>query len=482
MDKARILVASNRGPATFTLDEASKSPRARRGGGGLVSGLSAVSADPGTETLWVCAALTELDREAARSAPEGRLDLAHPDLGAGRVRMLDIAPQTFANAYSTVANSVLWFVHHMMYDTPTNPAFDTDFQGVWADYRAYNKAFCDALATGAAEGAKVAVQDYHLALVPRLLRDRRPDLRITHFSHTPWAPPEYFRILPTAVGRELLEGMLGADYLGFLSQRWADAFLDCCASVLDADVDRRESTIRIGGRVVRVGVHALGADAEGLKERAAQSDVAERRRLLQEAVGERKLIVRVDRTELSKNIVRGLESYRELLATHPEWHGRVVHLASAYPSRTDITEYRDYTEAVTRLAKDINDEFGTSDWTPLLLEVTDDYPRSLAAYQIADVLLVNPIRDGMNLVAKEGPLLSDNDAVVVLSREAGAADELADDALMVNPYDVTETAEALHRALIMPSGERARRLERLAHAAAALPPQRWFADQLRALG
>ena len=162
----------------------------------------------------------------------------------------------------------------------------------------------------------------------------------------------------------------------------------------------------------------------------------------------------MDRTELSKNIVRGLAAYRELLVTHPQWRGKVTHLAFAYPSRHDLPEYREYTASVQRLAAEINDEFGTEDWDPLILQVNDDYARSLAAYRLADVLLVNPIRDGMNLVAKEGPILSDRGCALVLSREAGAAAELGADALLVNPYDITATAEALHEALIMPDAER----------------------------
>ncbi|RCV54897.1 alpha,alpha-trehalose-phosphate synthase (UDP-forming) [Marinitenerispora sediminis] len=479
MDKAQILVASNRGPVSFSVDD-DGSLGFRRGGGGLVSGLSAVAAE--TDTLWVCAALSDADRKAASSAPGGRLDKAGFDLGGALVRMLDIPPRTFANAYTSVANSTLWFVHHMLYDTPNKPHFDADFRGRWDDYREYNAAFAEALVTGAAENARVAVQDYHLALLPRMIRGRRPDLRITHFSHTPWAPPEYFRMLPAGIARELLEGMLGADHVGFLSQRWADAFLRCCETFLRAEVNWGTRTVDFGGRLVRVGVHALGADGEGLRARAAADDVAARRAALRELVGDRKLILRVDRTELSKNIVRGLAAYRELLVRHPEWRGRVTHLAFAYPSRGDVPEYREYTESVQRTAKEINEEFGTADWTPLILEVNDDYPRSLASYQLADVLLVNPIRDGMNLVAKEGPTLSQEGCALVLSTEAGAADDLRDDALMVNPYDVTETAEALHEALLLPAEERRARCERLAERAVALPPQRWFAEQLRALG
>lgn len=276
--------------------------------------------------------------------------------------------------------------------------------------------------------------------------------------------------------------MLGADRLGFLSPRWADAFLRCCAEILRADVDLEQRTVEHGGRIVEVGVHALGADEEGLRASAAEPAVADRRRTLREAVGDTRLIVRVDRTELSKNIVRGLEAYRELLRAHPEWRGRVTHLAFAYPSRGDVPEYREYTDSVLRLAKEINEEFSTPEWTPLVLEVNDDYPRSLASFQMADVLLVNPIRDGMNLVAKEGPVLSEQDSVLVLSREAGAADELGEGALLVNPYDTVETAEALHRALSMPEAERRKRREQLAEAAVALPPRRWFQDQLRSLG
>ncbi|MGI5119958.1 alpha,alpha-trehalose-phosphate synthase (UDP-forming) [Marinactinospora thermotolerans] len=478
MDKAQILVASNRGPVSFSVDD-DGSLRFRRGGGGLVSGLSSVAGD--ADTLWVCAALSDADRKAVSESPEGRIDQAGFDLGGARVRMIDIPAATFANAYNSVANSTLWFVHHMLYDTPNKPLFDAGFRTEWDDYRAYNAAFAEALVTGAADGAKVAVQDYHLALVPRMMRGRRPDLRIAHFSHTPWAPPEYFRMLPADIGRELLEGMLGADHVGFLSRRWADAFLRCCETFLRADVNWDNRTVDCGGRIVRVGVHGLGADAEGLRARAAAEDVAERRAALREMVGDRRLILRVDRTELSKNIVRGLAAYRELLVKRPEWRERVTHLAFAYPSRGDVPEYRAYTESVRRLAEEINAEFGTDDWTPVVLEVNDDYARSLASYQIADVLLVNPIRDGMNLVAKEGPVLSQEGCALVLSTEAGAADDLGRDAILVNPYDVSETAEALHTALSMPDAERRERCTRLAEAAVALPPQRWFADQLRAL-
>ncbi|MHC3469142.1 alpha,alpha-trehalose-phosphate synthase (UDP-forming) [Streptomyces sp. 7R007] len=478
VQKAQVLVASNRGPVSYEVRQ-DGSLDARRGGGGVVSGLSAIGPDAGA--LWVCSALSDGDREAVRRG-----------VGEDGVRMLDIPADVHADAYNGIANSVLWFVHHMLYQTPLEPVFDAEFRRQWASYETYNRAFAEALAEEAAEGAAVLVQDYHLCLVPGMLRELRPDLRIGHFSHTPWAPPEYFRMLPDDIRARLLEGMLGADRVAFLTWPWATAFQRCAE---EADAGRRlagppSDTSPViehldGDRVTRrtlVGVHGLGADAEFLQSRSRQADVEERMAALREEIGAgRRTIVRVDRTELSKNIVRGLLAYRQLLDDHPEWRERVVHVAFAYPSRQDLAVYREYTAEVQRLSEEINSEYGTPGWTPVVLHVKDDFARSLAAYRLADVALVNPIRDGMNLVAKEVPVVSDEGCALVLSREAGAFQELGRDAIAVNPYDVVGTARALHEALTMPREERAERTKRLAAAATALPPAQWFLDQLHAL-
>lgn len=460
---AQILVASNRGPVTYTQDDTG-ALTAKRGGGGLVSGLSAI--DPESGAVWVCSALGDGDREAVRRG------VAEPG-----VRMLDIPADIHHDAYNGVANSTLWFVHHMLYQTPLEPAFDAEFRRQWASYETYNRAFAEALAQEAADGAAVLIQDYHLTLAPRMLRELRPDLRIGHFSHTPWAPVDYFRLLPDDIAAQVLDGILGADRAAFLTQRWADAFTDCCRAVLGPDSPSG----------TRIGVHGLGADADFLRARAHQPDVDERVTALREQIGAapdgtpRRAIVRVDRTELSKNIVRGLLAFRHLLDDRPSWRERVVHVAFAYPSRQDLAVYRDYMAEVRRVADEINELYGTPGWTPVILHLKDDFARSLAAYRLADVALVNPIRDGMNLVAKEVPVISEEGCVLVLSREAGAFEELGDDSVVVNPYDVVGTAAALHEALCLPAAERGERMKRLAAAATALPPTQWFLDQLRAL-
>jgi trehalose 6-phosphate synthase len=510
--KQRVLVASNRGPISYQF-ATDGSLTGQRGGGGMIagvmSGLAAVA--PQADVTWICAALSDADRTAARQPDNGTRDP-----GGVPVRMLDIPPDIFDRAYNNVANSTLWFVHHLLFDTTNQPQFGLAFAPDWAAYLAYNEAFADALAEEAGLGGKarpeegadpedkpggirMLVQDYHLSLVPRMLRERLDvaarDTRIAHFWHIPWAPPDYYRILPLEVSRALLDGILGADHAGFHAARWASAFLDCCADLLGADVERTgpASTggaaiagtvgrVRYRGHATEVAVHPMGVDADALRARAGDADVRAHIRTLGQAAGGRKLIVRVDRTELSKNIVRGLAAYRELLATRPQWRGRVMHLAFAYPSRSGVPEYRAYTERVRGLAREITEEFGTADWNPLILEVKDDYPRSLAACALADVLVVNPIRDGMNLIAQEGPVLSQRGCALVLSREAGAAATLATDALLINPFDITETADAMHQALAMTDAERQRRSTAIAATAAAFRPARWLGDQLAGLG
>ncbi|MGX7679349.1 alpha,alpha-trehalose-phosphate synthase (UDP-forming) [Jatrophihabitans sp. DSM 45814] len=483
--KARLVVASNRGPISVRAVEGGED-QIDRGGGGLVSGM--LGALQGRDdVVWVCAALNDVERALARESERGHVSGADAsvDLLDGlSVRMLPIDSTTFRQAYNGIANSSLWYISHLLYDTARTPVFDANWRRQWAAYRRYNHAFAEALDAESAPEASVMVQDYHLNLVPSYLRSLRHDVRIAHFTHTPWAPPEYFQLFPDDIAGELLNGLLGADVLGFHTHRWAKAFLDCCGEILRATVEYTEAggiVTAQDGRQVSIQVFPLGVDVEAMQDRSRQRDAEARMRTLQKIVGDRKVITRVDRTELSKNILRGLMAYREFLRANPAWHNRVIHLAFAYPSRHDLADYRAYTAEVKRLADEIDDEFGTDEWTPLKLEVQEDYPGSLAAMRMADVLLVNPIRDGMNLVVKEGCVLSERNGIAVLSRQAGAVDELGDDAVLINPFDVTGTAAALRIALEMPEVEKELRSARLRQSSAGVSPPEWFRAQIRAV-
>ncbi len=470
--EARLVVASNRGPLSIDVTEDGED-KISRGSGGLVSGMqSALIASP--HAVWICAAMNERERAIAKQVDGGRLSevpaIAEALAGDFDVAMQAIDPQTFRYAYNGIANSTLWFLLHMLYAPARTPIFDMQWRRQWSAYDRFNRSIADAIAREAADGATVMVQDYHLLLVPRMLRDLRPDLRIGHFTHTPWVSPDYFRMLPDDVARALLDGMMGADLLGFHTRGWADQFAACCADVLGEHP---------GGRLR---VFGLTTDIDQIRERGGRRDVEAAMRKLRDTVGDRKLISRVDRTELSKNVFRGLLAYRELLRRWPHWRGKVVHAVFDYPSREDVPEYREYIAAVERLAQEIDDEFGDEDWAPLILEIRQDYPAALASLRMADVVFVNPVRDGMNLVVLEGVVLSDGDPTVVLSRTAGAADLLGDDALLINPFDINQTADALHHALSMPDAQRSARAKRLRQAAGSLPPDDWFQAQLDALG
>ena len=341
-------------------------------------------------------------------------------------------------------------MHHHLFDLPNRPRFDRHWRSAWEGYRAYNRAMADAVCARAGDGDTVLVQDYHFSLLGRMLAERRPDLRTVHFLHTPFAEPSMLAVLPDDVARR------AARRHGRLRR---------LRLPLPQVGGRLRRLLRRGGpRPPRATfVAPLGPDADVLAEEASSPECAAAAAALRAEVGGRRVVARADRMEPSKNIVRGMLAFEELLTAHPEWRGEVVHVAFAYPSRQGLAEYLAYAADVEHTAERINHAFGRrrpTDGPPSCCRSRDDRARSLAALTLSDVLLVNPVRDGLNLVAKEGPLLNTNDGVVVLSREAGAWEELelgGDGALGVNPFDVAGTAEALHAALTDGRRRRARR-------------------------
>ena len=452
-----VVIVSNRGPLSFRRGDQGELV-ATRGAGGLVSGVRPVVADTGA--TWIAAAMSEGDREAAA---KGLIDA--DDL---RVRLLALDREAYRLANDVVSTQVLWFVHHGLYDLPRAPAFGRDLRDAWLAYRQVNEAFADAVAEDAPADAVVLVQDYHLSLVGVGLAERRPDLAAVHFSHTPFATPTWLRVLPPHVTGEVLSGLAAHQACGFHSQRWADDFLACCRSTL--------------ALAPATFVSPLPADAEDVRGAASSPECAAALAEIEAEVGDRAVIARVDRIELSKNLLRGFQAYDDLLEHGPAWRERVVFLASVYPSRTGVPAYVEYQREVEDLVARINERWTAPGWTPIVYDTRDDYPRSVAVLRRADVLLVNPIRDGLNLVAKEAAIANERDLVICLSTEAGVWDELSAAALPVQPFDVAGTADALATALAMDPGERRSRAAVLRRSAMARGPADWLADQLAAAG
>ncbi len=453
-DRPLVLV-SNRGPLSFSRGDDGQLV-GRRGAGGLVSGLAPLMV--GTDTLWVAAAMSDGDRVAARSGPTQAEGL--------HTALLDLDADDYRMAYDVVGNATLWFVHHGLWELARRPRFDRHFTQAWDAYRRVNQVFADAVCARAPADAVVLVQDYHLSLLGPMLAERRPDLVAVHFSHTPFAGPDWLRVLPDAVATELLDGLAGHHACGFHAPRWRDGFEADCRLWL--------------GRDPTTFVAPLAPDPDDLQAVATGDACQQALAELEALVGDRALVARVDRVELSKNLVRGFLAYDDLLGRYPQWRERVVFGAFVYPSREGLAEYLAYRQEVELVIEQVNRRWATPTWTPILAFIGDDHPRSVAALRRYDVLLVNPVRDGLNLVAKEGALVNERDGVVLLSPEAGAWTELEGVVRRVHPFDITATADALADALATPADRRAHEAERLVHRAQARTPRDWLADQLAA--
>jgi len=457
MADSELIVVSNRGPVSFRRAD-DGSLMSRRGAGGLVSGIGPLVA--GSGATWIAAALSDADRDAAA---EGTVEAE-----GFRARLLAIDADVLRLAYDVVGNANLWFAHHGLWDLARRPRFDEHTRAAWAAFRTYQHEFATAVAAEAGLGATVLVQDYHLALLGEQLAELRPDLATVHFSHTPFAAPDWLEVLPRQWVDDLLRGMAGHHACGFHSSRWEADFLACCE--------------RFGVEPPHTFVAPLGPDPDDIGAVAGSAACDAALAELDAEVGDRQLIVRVDRIELSKNLLRGFWAYDALLHRHPEMVGKVVFGAFVYPSREGLPEYLAYRQEVETLVERINGRWAQPGWTPILLDTGDDFPRSVAALRRSDVLLVNPIRDGLNLVAKEGALVNEREGVLALSTGAGAWDELGPHSLRVHAYDVEDTAEVLHTGLTMPAAERSAQATARRVVVAARTPTDWLSDQMRAAG
>ena len=453
-----LVLVSHRGPVEYRVDD-NGHRYAARGGGGLVTALSGLAVNR-PDVVWVAAAIADEDRAMA-AEHHGEAFTAERDGGAFRVRFVDVDAGAHHRFYAIIANPILWFIQHYLWDLSNAPDIgDHEKDAFVHGYVAVNDRFADAVAVEVerlGNNAVVMTHDYHFYLMPAMVRERCPGALLHHFVHIPWPQPDAWRVLPTDMRKAIFEGFLGNDLVAFHTERSARNFLLSCQELLDLEVDFRRMCVVIDGRQVAVRWYPISIDvadferlAAGQAVRSYAEDLRARRR--------DHLIVRVDRTDLSKNILRGFKAYDALLQRHPELCERVTFLAHLQPSRQDVPEYVEYVDQIKRLVADINLKHGNTEWQPIDLQLGDNFPQALAAYTQFDVLLVNSIYDGMNLVAKEGVLVNERDGVLVLSENTGVHDELGAFALAVNPFDIVDQAEKLYAAVTMaPDEKRARR-------------------------
>ena len=474
-DRSLVLV-SNRGPVQFSRDT-DKKRVGRRGAGGLITALHSVLTT--TKALWVAAAMTEEDRLVAG---EGRVIGLPEDDPLYWMYLVDVPPEAYELYYNRISNQVLWLLHHYLFDTINEPAFNRELKEAWSNgYVEVNRRFAETIASITTDDPDpiILIQDYHLYLVGGWLRQLKPEALLFHFIHVPWCAPDYFRLLPSEIRQRILESLLANDIIGLHSWRSVRNFMECCRDFLGCRIDSRRHRVFVGERVVHVRAYPISIGVEELVSFAESAEVATEKARFERLKESYQLIVRIDRAELSKNLVRGFDAYALLLRDHPEIHGKVKFLAYAYPTREGIDRYKTYRKAIEATVDRVNATFGNNEWQPIELGIEDNYSRSVAAMSCFDVLLTNPIYDGMNLVAKEAAVLNRHDGVIVLSENAGAYEELRDGVLGVNPFDIEETAAKLYQALTMTPLERGLRATRLREIVEHNDVLKWLLHQLR---
>jgi len=479
------IVVANRAPLSLQRADPIRGTPERlvRGGGGLVTAMSSLAA--ATDAVWVAAARTDEDRAlAARSADGLPMTLETDDCTRYRVSWVEPESEAYDLYYNVISNPLLWFVQHYLWDLGREPVLDAGTERAWREgYQKVNALFAERVAEVAEQSELpplVLVQDYQLYSVPQMVRALVPRARIQQFVHIPWPTPQYWKILPKRIRDGILQGVLGNDIIGFQTRRDVRNFLLTCEENMGLAVDYREQTVFYEGRAVWVRNYPISVDIAEFQNLAEHPDTLREEELIKSWRPEH-LILRVDRTDLSKNIVRGFLAYERMLETHHELHGRVQFWAYLQETRQDIDDYRAYLGSIVTVAARINRRFSVRGWMPIRLEVDENIHKAVAGYKSFDVLLVNPIYDGMNLVAKEGVLVNRRNGVLVLSENAGSHEELGDLALTINPFDVDATAEALYLGLIMDERERGARAERIRDAVRANDITRWITTQLQDL-
>lgn len=475
----QLIIASNHGPVSFYTDENGTVQAQRSGGGGLVTALAGIVQH--VKACWIASALSDEDK----AWHGGEISLGK-DGSPIQVQFVIADESAYEGYYQVIANPLLWFLQHSMWDIFRSPTIDRNTWQNWQNgYVVVNRLFAEEVSKkvrASQQPSLVMLQDYHLYLTPYFIRRmllRRARYTLVHFVHIPWPGAEDWGYLPPLMRQQILEGLCAVDLLGFQTREDGLNFIRTCESHLPrAHVNFKHGRVWFKNHATHVRDFPISIDVYELTHLAKTQAVAEQHAALEEQYCNSKLVLRIDRIEPSKNIVRGFQAFEELLELHPEHHGKVQFLALLVPSRMEVELYQNYLNEVMGAAGQVNAKFGDSIWEPIRVVVGENYPRAVAAMQLYDVLLVNSIADGMNLVAKEGPVVNQQDGVLVLSEHTGAYQQLHSGALVIPPLDISATANAIHQALVMPEEDRKARAERLRNLISKEDIFDWLCKQL----
>ena len=473
-----LILVSNRGPVEHQMTSDGR-PEARRGSGSVVTAFNSLVQK--FEFTWVASAMSEGDRVVSENG-QG-LHIKSPLPGHQiNLRYVVTPRRVYHKYYNILCNPLLWFLQHYMWNPPYNPNVDAAVHDAWeSGYIPVNQAFANAVIAEAQalEQAPIVIgHDYHLYLMPEFVRQGVPEAVIQHFVHIPWPTPQYWHMIPDYIIRRICESLCATDLLGFQTIGDVRCFLDTVEEfVPDVIVDRTSHTVARNGRTTSVKVYPISINVEEVQRIANTPRALGYENRLSADTGD-VTIVRIDRAEPNKNIVRGFRAYELMLTRYPELKGKVKFLAFLVPSRTHIRQYQRYMDEIQQVIQQINNNHGTDDWQPIVPFIENNYTQAIAGMKLYDVLLVNTIIEGMNLVAKEGPVVNNRYGVLVLSHSSGVYHQLADGAISVSPTDIEGTMEALHQAITMSAEDRKDRAARMLNSVCREDINHWLYQQM----
>ena len=473
-----LILVSNRGPVEHQMS-GDGWPEARRGSGSVVTAFNSLAQK--FEFTWVASAMGEGDRVVSENGQGPHIKSPLPGHEIN-LRYVVTPRRVYHKYYNILCNPLLWFLQHYMWNPPYNPNVDAAVHDAWeSGYIPVNQAFANAVISEAQalEQAPIVIgHDYHLYLMPEFVRKEVPEAVIQHFVHIPWPTPQYWHMIPDYIIRRICESLCTTDLLGFQTIGDVRCFLDTVEEfVPDVTVDRTSHTVARNGRTTSVKVYPISINVEEVQRIANSPRALDYENRLSADTGD-VTIVRIDRAEPNKNIVRGFRAYELMLTRYPELKGKVKFLAFLVPSRTHIRQYQRYMDEIQQVIQQINNNHGTDDWQPIVPFIENNYTQAIAGMKLYDVLLVNTIIEGMNLVAKEGPVVNNRDGVLVLSHSSGVYQQLSDGAISVSPTDIEGTMEALHQAITMSAEDRKARAARMLNSVCREDINHWLYQQM----
>ena len=473
-----LILVSNRGPVEHQMS-GDGWPEARRGSGSVVTAFNSLAQK--FEFTWVASAMGEGDRVVSENGQGPHIKSPLPGHEIN-LRYVVTPRRVYHKYYNILCNPLLWFLQHYMWNPPYNPNVDAAVHDAWeSGYIPVNQAFANAVISEARalEQAPIVIgHDYHLYLMPEFVRKGVPEAVIQHFVHIPWPTPQYWHMIPDYIIRRICESLCTTDLLGFQTIGDVRCFLDTVEEfVPDVTVDRTSHTVARNGRTTSVKVYPISINVEEVQRIANTPRALDYENRLSADTGD-VTIVRIDRAEPNKNIVRGFRAYELMLTRYPELKGKVKFLAFLVPSRTHIRQYQRYMDEIQQVIQQINNNHGTDDWQPIVPFIENNYTQAIAGMKLYDVLLVNTIIEGMNLVAKEGPVVNNRDGVLVLSHSSGVYQQLSDGAISVSPTDIEGTMEALHQAITMSAEDRKARAARMLNSVCREDINHWLYQQM----